>query len=105
MQILPRLLRQIIHTGSLTLIGPNGASESFGGTTPGPSVTIRITDPTLDAKLLLNPELRFAEAYMKGGLEVAPEELRELFRLLKLNKKRLNRTPSQAMVRRAARML
>jgi cyclopropane-fatty-acyl-phospholipid synthase len=105
MQILPRLLRRMIHTGSLTLIGPDGASETFGGKTPGPSVTIRVTDLALDAKLVLNPELRFAEAYMNGGLEVAPEELRELFRLLKLNKKRLNRTPSQAMVRRAARVL
>ncbi|MHA1529799.1 MAG: class I SAM-dependent methyltransferase, partial [Alphaproteobacteria bacterium] len=105
MHILPRLLRSMIHTGSLTLIGPDGASETFGGTNPGPSVTIRITDPALDAKLVLNPELRFAEAYMAGGLEVAPEELRELFRLLKLNKKRLNRAPSQAIVRRAARVL
>ena len=109
MRILPRLLRRVIHTGSLTLIGPDGASETFGGepgqSGPGPSVTIRITDPALDAKLLLNPELRFAEAYMDGGLEVAPEDLRDLLRLFKLNKKRLNRAPSQALVRRAARMV
>jgi cyclopropane-fatty-acyl-phospholipid synthase len=105
MQILPRLLRQIIHTGSLTMTGPDGTTETFGGGAPGPSVSIRITDPTLDAKLLLNPELRFAEAYMKGALEVAPEDLRELFHLLKLNKGRLNRTPSQAMVRRVARVV
>jgi len=105
MRILPRLLRRVIHTGSLTLIGPDGTSETFGGTTPGPSVTIRITDPALDAKLLLNPELRFAEAYMDGGLEVAPEDLRELLRLFKLNKKQLNRSPSQAIARRAARVV
>ena len=105
MRILPRLLRRVIHTGSLTLIGPDGASETFGGKTPGPSVTIRITDPALDAKLLLNPELRFAEAYMDGGLEVAPEDLRALLRLFKLNKKRLNRAPAQSMVRRTARVL
>jgi len=105
MRILPRLLRRVIHTGSLTLIGPDGTSETFGGAAPGPSVTIRITDPALDAKLLLNPELRFAEAYMDGGLEVAPEDLRELLRLFKLNKKQLNRSPSQAIVRRAARVV
>ena len=105
MHILPRLLRSMIHTGSLTLIDPDGASETFGGTNPGPAVTIRVTDPALDTKLVLNPELRFAEAYMDGGLEVAPEELRELFHLLKLNKKRLNRSPSQAVIRRAARLL
>ena len=104
MRILPRLLRRVIHTGSLTLIGPDGASETFGGAAPGPSVTIRITDPALDAKLLLNPELRFAEAYMDGGLEVAPEDLRELLRLFKLNRARFNRLPFQAVVRRAARV-
>ncbi len=105
MRFLPWLLRRVIHTGSLTLIGPDGTTETFGGTTPGPSVTIRITDPALDHKLLLNPELRFAEAYMDGGLEVAPEDLRELLRLFKLNKKQLNRSPSQAIVRRAARVV
>ncbi len=105
MRFLPWLLRQVIHTGSLTMIGPDGASETFGGTTPGPSVTIRINDPALDRKLLLNPELRFAEAYMDGGLDVAPEDLRELLRLFKLNQTRLNRFPFQAVVRRAARVV
>ena len=105
MQILPRLLRRVVQVGSLTLIGPDGTSETFGGTTPGPSVTIRINDPTLDRKLLLNPELRFAEAYMDGGLDVAPEDLREFLRVFKLNKAHLNRYPSQAIFRRAARVV
>jgi cyclopropane-fatty-acyl-phospholipid synthase len=105
MRILPRLLRRVIHTGSLTLIGPDGTSETFDGATPGPSVTIRVNDPALDAKLLLNPELRFAEAYMDGGLEVAPEDLRDLLRLFKLNKTHFNRSPSQAIVRRVARVV
>jgi cyclopropane-fatty-acyl-phospholipid synthase len=104
MRLLPMLLRRVIHTGSLTLVGPDGVSETFGGATPGPSVTIRITDPALDRKLLANPELRFAEAYMNGGLEIAPEELRDVLRLFKLNKQRLNRSPSQAIFRRAARV-
>ena len=105
MRFLPMLLRRVIHTGTLTLIGPDGASETFGGTNPGPSVTIRITDPALDRKLLANPELRFAEAYMDGGLEIAPEDLRDVLRLFKLNKQQLNRTPGQAMARRIARMM
>ncbi|MFQ5565846.1 MAG: class I SAM-dependent methyltransferase [Paracoccaceae bacterium] len=104
MRFLPWLLRRVIHTGSLTLIGPDGNSETFDGAIPGPSVTIRITDPALDRKLLLNPELRFAEAYMGGGIEVAREDLRDLMRLFKLNKERLNRTPSQAVFLRAARV-
>jgi cyclopropane-fatty-acyl-phospholipid synthase len=105
MRFLPLLLRRVIHTGTLTLIDPDGGSQTFGGATPGPSVTIRITDPALDRKLLVNPELRFAEAYMNGGLEVAPEDLRDLLRLFKLNKAHLNRSPSQAIFRRIARVV
>jgi len=105
MRFLPLLLRRVIRTGSLTLIGPDGTSENFSGDIPGPSVTIRITDPALDHKLMLNPELRFAEAYMDGGLEIAPEDLREVLRLFKLNQRNLKRTPSQAIFRRIARVL
>ena len=104
MRFLPWLLRRVIQTGSLTLIDPDGVSETFGGANPGPEVTIRITDPALDHKLMFNPELRFAEAYMDGGLEVAPEDLRDLLRLFKLNQGRFNRVPFQAVVRRAARV-
>ncbi len=104
MRFLPMLLRQVLHTGTLTLIDPDGVSETFGGGADGPSVTLRITDPALDRKLLINPELRFAEAYMNGGLEIAPEDLRDVLRLFKLNKARLNRSPSQAIFRRAARV-
>ncbi|HSF95399.1 MAG TPA: cyclopropane-fatty-acyl-phospholipid synthase family protein [Thermohalobaculum sp.] len=103
MHFLPMLLRQVIQKGSLTLIGPDGRTETFGGT-PGPRATIRIIDPSLDRKLLINPELRFAEAYMDGGVDIAPAELRDVLRLFKVNKGRLNRTPSQAIFRRAARI-
>jgi cyclopropane-fatty-acyl-phospholipid synthase len=109
MRFLPWLLRRVIHTGSLTLIGPDGTTETFGGSDPNPSdpapsVSIRINDPALDHKLLLNPELRFAEAYMDGGIDIAPEDLREIARLFKLNKEHINRLPSQAIFRRAAKM-
>ena len=58
MKLLPMLLRRVIRAGSLTLTGPNGYSETFKGDMPGPEVTIRINDPSLDRKLMLNPELR-----------------------------------------------
>ena len=80
MRFLPLLLRRVIRDGSLTLVGPDGTSETFTGENPGPSVTIRVNDPSLDLKLILNPELRFAEAYMDGGLEIAPEDLRDVLR-------------------------
>ena len=105
MQFLPRLLRKVVHTGAVTLIGPDGKSETISGTNPGPEVTLRINDPALDRKLLVNPELRFAEAYMDGGIEIAPGQLREVLKFFKSNKGRLNRTPGQAIFRRAGRLL
>ena len=105
MQFLPILLHRVIRTGTLTLIGPDDETETFGGERPGPKLTIRITDPALDRKLLVNPELGLAEAYIDGGVEVAPEDLRDLLRLFRLNKARLNRTPAQALVRRIARLV
>ncbi len=104
MQLLPRLLAKMIQTGSLTLIGPDGAAQTFGGINPGPQVTLRIVDPALDRKLLLNPELRLAEAYMDGALEVDRGQLRDLLRLFKLNKGGLNRSAGQAPIRRLAKL-
>ncbi len=105
MRLLPMLLRRVIRAGSLTLIGPDGASETFAGEAPGPQVTVRINDPSLDRKLMLNPELRFAEAYMNGGLDIAPEDLREVLRLFKLNQANLKRTASQSVFRSFAKVV
>ena len=105
MKLLPILLRRVIKAGSLTLKGPNGFSETFSGDLPGPDVTIKVNDPTLDRKLMLNPELRFAEAYMDGGLDIAPEDLREVLRLFKLNQGRLKQTSSQSPFRSAAKVV
>ena len=58
MQIMPWLFRKRIREGSLTLTGPGGFAETFSGSGPGPTVTIHVSDPSLDWKLLLNPELR-----------------------------------------------
>jgi len=103
MKYLPLLLRKVIQAGTLTLIGPDGSSETFGGAMPGPRVTIRITDLAVDRKLLTNPELALAEAYMDGGLDAAPEDLRDLVLLFRLNKRRLKLMPGQRAIRRALR--
>jgi cyclopropane-fatty-acyl-phospholipid synthase len=105
MKLVMSLLRQVVHAGSLTVIGPDGESETFGGAEPGPSVTVRISDPALGRKLLVNPELAFAEAYIDGRMDVAPEALRDLLTLFRLNKGRFNRTPAQATARSVARVV
>ena len=70
MKHLPKLLRKAIRKGTLTLNGPDGFSETFGGTEPGEDVTIRVKDASFDWKIFSNPELRAAEAFMSGDLVV-----------------------------------
>lgn len=70
MKLLPILLRRAIKVGKLTLISPDGTSETFGQTDEFPPVTIRVNDKSLDWRIPLNPELHAAEAYMDGTLEV-----------------------------------
>jgi cyclopropane-fatty-acyl-phospholipid synthase len=99
MRILPPILRRVIHAGRLTVTGPDGTTETFGGSEPGPSVAIRVTDPGLERRVLLNTELAFAEGYMEGGIEVAADKLHDLTMLFRLNKRHVNRLPGQAAVR------
>jgi hypothetical protein len=54
MRILPWLLRRVIRAGRLTVTGPDGTSETFGGAEPGPNSAFRITDPWLEWRVLLN---------------------------------------------------
>jgi len=95
MRFLPRLFRRAIRKGRLTLSAPGYGPESFGGEGPGPEVAIRFTDASWDWKLLLNPELRFAEAYMEGALVVEKGSIADLVNLFYVNKRRFDMSPGQ----------
>jgi cyclopropane-fatty-acyl-phospholipid synthase len=99
MRILPWILRRVIHTGRLTVTGPDGNTETFGGSEPGPTAAIRITEPALERRVLLNTELAFAEGYMDGAVTVEPGKLDDLMLLFRLNKRHVNRLPGQTVVR------
>lgn len=66
MLFLPKLLKKTIRKGRLSLRGPDGKVEKFGGLGPGPDIAIHITKPNYDWKIGLNPELYSGEAYMNG---------------------------------------
>jgi len=105
MRFLPGLLRKAIKNGRLTLLGPIGFEETFGtddGSTP---VTIRISKPSLDWKLPLNPELRFAESYMDGDLEIVEGDVYDLLVLFYRNRKQFDLSPGQIFWRGVARRL
>ena len=99
------LFRGRIHSGALTISEPSGLVETFSGSDPGPVVTIRCSDPSLGWKMLLNPELRFAEAYMDGAIEVVQGELRDLLVLLRLNQTHLESGSAVALWSRLLQLL
>ena len=107
MKHLPKLLRKAIRKGTLTLNGPNGFSETFGGSEAGPDVTIRVNDPSFDWKIFSNPELRAAEAFMSGALEVENPESGtgawDLLRVFFINKRTFDLSPGQIFWRGVAR--
>ncbi len=104
MRFLPKLLRRAIRTGRLTLTGPAGEVHAFGeGGADAPDVAIRITDPAFDWRIVLNPELRAAEAYMDGALVVEKGDVYDLLTLFYLNRRRFDLTPKQIFWKRVAR--
>lgn len=107
MKYLPKLLRKAIRKGGLTLIGPDGVSETFGGVEPGPDVSIRITDPAVDWRIFMNPELKAAEAFMESGLTVENPRSGtgawDLLELFFINKRSFDLSPNQIFWRGMAR--
>lgn len=103
MRFLPLLLRRAIRKGRLTVIGPAGEVEIFGGTEPGPQATIRISDPSYDWKIAFNPELKAAEAYMDGALTVEEGDIHAFLEVFFANKRSFDLSAGQTFWRTAAR--
>ena len=81
---LSHLLRHFVRVGSLKIIDAKGREHLFAGK-PGPSVTIRITRPSLYYKLFFNPRIYVGESYMDGGLVCEKGQLNNFLRLYFLN--------------------
>jgi cyclopropane-fatty-acyl-phospholipid synthase len=79
MLLLRGMLRRIIREGALTVIGPSGRSYFIGE--GAPSVTIRVLDPAVILRILLNPDLAFGEAYMDGALTVESGDIHDFLDL------------------------
>lgn len=79
MFLLCGLLRQIIRKGALTVLAPDGCSHHIGNGSP--SIAIRIVDPGVIPRLILNPDMAFGEAYMDGGLVVEDGDIYDFLAL------------------------
>lgn len=105
MRLLPRLLKKAIRKGKLNLRGPDGEVHVIGGQEPGPEVSIEITDPSYDWKIVLNPELYAGEAYMYGALKIESGDIYSFLELFFLNKRNFDLTASQIYWKGVARKL
>ena len=90
--LLARLLSQVIRIGRLELVDGAQRRHVFTGS-PGPSVAVRLHDPALHWKLILNPQLAVPEAYMEGSLTIEAGGIYDLLELLARNEELLADDP------------
>src|SRR5262249_9427536 len=79
MRLLQAMLQRIIRKGALAVLSPDGRTYRVGNGTP--SVAIRIEDPAIILRLLLNPDLVLGEAYTDGVLTVERGEIYDVLDL------------------------
>jgi cyclopropane-fatty-acyl-phospholipid synthase len=91
--LLSHLLRHLVRRGTLRVIDAGGTVHSFAGE-PGPAVTVRLREPSLDRKLFLNPRLHLGQAFMDGTLTVEDTGLYDFLDFLAVN---MNLAPRTAL--------
>ncbi|CAO3419365.1 class I SAM-dependent methyltransferase [Azospirillum doebereinerae] len=79
--LLARLLGAAIGGGSLDLVTADGRRRRLGPAGV-PALTLRLHDPGVERDLLVNPRLRFGEAYMDGRLSIEGGTIYDMLSLL-----------------------
>lgn len=86
MALLDRFLAGKLTKGRLTIIGANGRARHFGDGDPAwPNVTLRIHEAGAERRILFNPRLGLAEAYMSGAVSVDDDNVMGLVELVRRN--------------------
>jgi cyclopropane-fatty-acyl-phospholipid synthase len=101
---LSHMLKSFVRAGRLKVVDADGKEHLFGGTAPGPAVTMRLTDRSLYHNLFLNPELHAGEAYMDGRMSFEDgSTLRDFLTLFSINRRSLATYPLQNVLKRVSR--
>ncbi|MCB5204338.1 cyclopropane-fatty-acyl-phospholipid synthase family protein [Neorhizobium sp. T786] len=96
---LSHMMKSFIRKGRLTVIDAEGNSHIFSGS-PGPEVTMRLTDKRLYRTLVFNPELAAGEAYTDGTMSFEDgSTLRDFLTLFSVNRLSLGSYPLQKALR------
>ena len=86
MSILRPFLSRVVRHGRLTVVDPDGAAEHFGEPAPGfPEVSVRFTTRRAMRRVILDPRLGAAEAFMDGEMELVEGDIMALIGLIRLN--------------------
>src|SRR3546814_10409641 len=90
MTIVPPVLSDIRRQGRLTVVAPAGGEEHFGAPAPGfPEVAIRFVSRKAMRRIILDPRLGAAEAFMDGDMRIergrSEEHTSELQSLMRIS--------------------
>ncbi|WP_033075555.1 SAM-dependent methyltransferase [Sphingopyxis sp. MWB1] len=86
MSILHPFLSRVIKQGQFTIIGPDGTREIYGTPADGfPDVTVRFTSAKGMRRIILDPRVGAAEAFMDGEMVIEQGDIMELIALLRSN--------------------
>jgi cyclopropane-fatty-acyl-phospholipid synthase len=81
MSLIGKLVNKLLKEGSLTIIAPDGKSETCGPG-GGPRLTVRFADRRVGFDIARNPRLGLGEAYMDGRLIVEDGTILDLMELV-----------------------
>ncbi|MBI1172907.1 gamma-glutamyltransferase [bacterium] len=79
-----RVVTDLVAQGSLVLTLPDGSTHTYGNG-QAPRVAMRIGDPALLRRLVLQPDLALGEGYMDGTITIEGDDLHGMFALLMAN--------------------
>lgn len=86
MSILRPFLSRVMHQGQLTIVAPDGSEEVFGTPAEGfPNLRVRFTTKAAMRRVILDPRLGAADAFMDGDLIIEDGDIMELIGLLRSN--------------------
>ena len=80
-RLLSGALSRVVRRGSLSVIFASGHHAVFGDGTGIPP-TLRFTSAKWQKEVALDPELKFGEAYMEGGIVIERGDLAGMLALL-----------------------
>lgn len=88
MALIDHFFARAIKRGEFTVIHADGTARSFGAPDPEIApVTIRFTDPSVPRRILTDPSLGAAEAFMDGSLVIEQGDILALLNLFTANNK------------------